>query len=105
MAFATPSVSKCRRHSGEMNSPHSFGRGNFFCSTRRTRKPLFARWMDALEPAGPAPATITSKVCVGCGIDFTKGMNVKTGGELCSTRGAKLRILQLHICACPTTQH
>src|SRR6185503_15798336 len=63
MASATPSVSKCRRHSGEMNSPQSFARGNFFCSTSSTRRLLRARWIAALDPAGPAPEIITSKSC------------------------------------------
>src|SRR6185369_14618820 len=64
ISSATPRFSKWRWHSGEMNSPHSFGRGNFFCSTSRTRRPLRARRIAALEPAGPAPAMITSKLRV-----------------------------------------
>ena len=35
-----------------MNSPHNFGRGNFFCSTSRTRAPRIARKVAALDPAG-----------------------------------------------------
>jgi len=40
--------------------PQGFVLGNLFLSTITTFKPFFARKIEAVEPAGPAPTTTTS---------------------------------------------
>jgi hypothetical protein len=42
--------------------PHGLSRGNFSLSRRSTLKPFSERNFAAVEPAGPAPTTITSYI-------------------------------------------
>ena len=47
---------------GLIVSPHSFARGNRARSSINTRAPPRASTVAAIEPAGPAPQTITSNI-------------------------------------------
>ena len=40
--------------------PHDLSRGNLLLSIRSTLKPFSERNFAAVEPAGPAPTTVTS---------------------------------------------
>ena len=57
-----PMATSCLVARGVRPSPQTFSLGNSVFSSSRTSRPDLARWYAVVEPAGPAPTTITSAV-------------------------------------------